>query len=118
LSECQHRYRTGLLRVVEDPRVQVQVVVGLGLVDASRAAAGDRLELVELQAELRCQRLRRDVELLRGQRRQTALVVGDVLRLDETVRHQSPPDFPPACVGSTRLAGPFSGSPPSWNSIS
>ena len=42
----------GRLRVGQDARVQVQVVVGLGLVDVARAAAGDRLELLELQPHL------------------------------------------------------------------
>ena len=53
----------------EDAGVQVEVVVRLGLVDVAGAAARDRLELLELEAELRRERLRRDVELLRGERR-------------------------------------------------
>src|SRR5262249_7204997 len=72
------------LAVGEDARVQVEVVVGLGLMDVARSAAGHRLELVELDPELRRQRLGRDVELLRRQRRETALVVGDF---------HSPPSF-------------------------
>ena len=73
--------------VREDARVQVEVVVGLRLVDVARAAAGDRLELDELEADLGCERLRRRVELLRRQRGQAALVVRDALRLDGGLRH-------------------------------
>ena len=47
----------GRLAVGEDARVQVQVVVGLGLVDVSRTAARHRLELFQLDAELRRERL-------------------------------------------------------------
>ena len=39
-------------RVGENARVQVQVVVRLGLVDVAGAAAGDRLQLLELEVEL------------------------------------------------------------------
>jgi hypothetical protein len=52
------------LRVGEDARVQVEVVVGLRLVDVAGAATGDRLELLELDAELRCERLCGRVQLL------------------------------------------------------
>ena len=66
-------------RVGEDARVQVEVVVGLGLVDVAGAAARDRLELDQLEPDLRRERLRRRVELLRRQRREAALVVRDPL---------------------------------------
>ena len=63
----------------EDPRIEVQVVVRLRLVDVAGAAARDRLELDELVADLRRERLGRRVELLRRQARETALVVRDLL---------------------------------------
>ena len=66
-------------RVGEDPRVQVEVVVRLGLVDVTGAAARDRVELEELVADLRREGLRRGVELLRRQAREAPLVVGDLL---------------------------------------
>src|SRR5204863_9914300 len=101
------------LGVGEDPRVQVQVVVRLGLVDVAGSAAGHRLELLELDPELRRKRLGRDVELLRGQRGEAALVVGDA-------RHQAPP--PGFFVGSSpgvtsawvREPWPSSAPPGTW----
>ena len=69
-------------RVGEDARVQMEVVVGLRLVDVARAAARDRLQLDELEPDLRGERLGRGVELLRGERGEAALVVGDALRLE------------------------------------
>src|SRR5439155_12020669 len=51
--------------------------VRLGLVDVAGAAARDRLDLDELEAHLRRQRLRGRVELLRGQRREATLVIRD-----------------------------------------
>ena len=55
------------------------VVVGLGLVDVARAAAGHDLELDEVEPDLGRERLRGRVELLRRERREAALVVGDRL---------------------------------------
>src|SRR3954463_1661906 len=88
VADRQQRLRSGRLRVREDPRVQVEVVVRFRLVDVTRAAAGDRFELDELEADLRGERLRRRVELLRRQRREATLVVRDLL-------------YPSACGGST-----------------
>ena len=79
VADGHQRVAARLFRVREDARVQVQVVVGLRLVDVTGAAARDPLELDQLDAHLRGERLRRDVELLRGERREAALVVGDGL---------------------------------------
>ncbi len=79
VADRQQRVALGCLGVGEDARVQVEVVVGLGLVDVARAAARDRVELDQLEADARCERLRRRVELLRRQRREAALVVRDAL---------------------------------------
>ena len=57
--------------------IEVEVVVRLGLVDVAGAAAGDRLQLDELEADLGGERLRRGVELFDRQQREAALVVGD-----------------------------------------
>ncbi len=77
VADRHQRVRAGLLRVGEDARVQVQVVVGLRLVDVAGPAAGDRLELLELEPEPRGKRLGRDVELLGRERGEAALVVRD-----------------------------------------
>src|SRR5581483_11071993 len=93
----------GRLAVGEDAGVQVQVVVGLGLVDVAGATAGDRLELLQLEPELRRERLRRGVELLRREGGEAALVVRDL--------HQSPPSLLSrvgCSAGAIRLAGPDS----------
>ena len=52
LQIVSERVRARLLRVREDARVQVEVVVGLRLVDVAGAAARDRLELDQLEAHL------------------------------------------------------------------
>src|SRR5207237_1011383 len=59
-----------------------------GLVDVTGAAARHGLEVDQLQADLRRERLRRRVELLRRERREAALVVRDL-------------PHPSACGGST-----------------
>ena len=79
VADRHEHLAAGRLGVGEDPRVEVEVVVRLRLVDVAGAAAGDRLELHELEPDHRRERLRRAVELLRGQRREAALVVGDSL---------------------------------------
>ena len=78
VADRHQRVAAGRLGVGEDARVQVKVVVGLGLVDVARAAAGDRLQLLQLDPELRRERLGRGVELLGRERSETALVVGDL----------------------------------------
>src|SRR5919204_4644444 len=102
VADRQQRVAARRLRVREDAGVQMEVVVGLRLVDVAGAAAGHRLELDQLQADLRRQRLRRRVELLRGEGRETALVVGDALH-------------PSAGGGSTPgwISGAFSRAPAS-----
>src|SRR5215204_3605711 len=95
VADRHQRIRPGRFPVGQDARVQVEVVVRLRLVDVARAAAGDRVELLELQPDARGQRLRRRVELLCRQRSEAALVVRDL--------HASPP-FP--AVG--RLPGVMS----------
>src|SRR4029078_7850044 len=67
--------------VGEDPRIQVEVVVGLRFVDVPGAAARDRLELDQLVADLRRERLGRGGELFGGEARETPLVVGDLLHV-------------------------------------
>src|SRR5436190_10154200 len=57
----------------------MEVVVRLGLVDVAGAAARDRLQLDELQAHLRRERLRRGVQLLGRERGEATGVVGDAL---------------------------------------
>ena len=47
VADRHERVAPGRFRVGEDARVQVQVVVGLGLVDVACPAARDRLQLVE-----------------------------------------------------------------------
>ena len=86
VADRHQRVGAGRRRVREDPRVQVEVVVRLGLVDVAGAAARDRVELDELVADLRRERLRRGVELLRRQARETPLVVGDLLHGEEPRR--------------------------------
>ena len=100
VADREQRVGPGRLGVGEDPRVQVQVVVRLGLVDVAGAAAGDRLEVGELEAELRRERARGRVELLRRERGEAALVVGDLA-------HQWPArtgSSPGVTSGASRLA--------------
>ncbi len=78
VADRHQRLGAGLLAVGQDPSVQVEVVVGLGLVDVACAAARDCLELVELDVEHRRERLRGRVQLLRRERGEAALVVGDL----------------------------------------
>ncbi len=52
VADRHQRVALGRLGVGEDARVQVQVVVGLGLVDVTGAAAGHRLQLEQLQPDL------------------------------------------------------------------
>ena len=77
VADRHQRVAARRLGVREDAGVQVQVVVRLRLVDVARAAARDRLQLDQLQPHLRREGLRRDVELLRRERREAALVVRD-----------------------------------------
>ena len=77
VADRHQRVRARLLGVGEDARVQVEVVVGLRLVDVAGAAARHGLELDELETHLRRERLRRRVELLRRERGEAALVVRD-----------------------------------------
>src|SRR5581483_10813511 len=77
VADRQQRVAARCPGVGEDARVQVQVVVRLRLVDVARAAARDRLELDELEADPRRERLGRGVELLRRERGEAALVVRD-----------------------------------------
>src|SRR5262249_44540724 len=79
VADREQRVGAGRLGVREDARVEVQVVVGLRLVDVAGAAARDRLDVDELEAHLRRERLRRGVELLRGERGQAPLEVRDAL---------------------------------------
>ena len=62
VANRHQRVRAGLLGVGEDARVQVQVVVGLGLVDVSAPQQVTDSGSTVLQADLRSERLRRDVE--------------------------------------------------------
>src|SRR5690349_647013 len=102
VADRQQRVAASRLGVGEDARVEVQVVVGLGFVDVAGAAAGHRLELDELEADLRRERLRRRVELLRRERGEATLVVRDA-------------SHPSACGGSTPgwISGAFSRTPAS-----
>ena len=77
VADGHERVRAGCLGVGEDARVQVEVVVRLRLVDVAGAAARHGLELDQLEADLRRQRLRGGVELLGRERREAALVVRD-----------------------------------------
>jgi hypothetical protein len=52
VADRHQRVRARGLGVREDARVQVEVVVGLGLVDVAGTAARDRLELLELDPQL------------------------------------------------------------------
>src|SRR3990170_5448407 len=118
VAHRHQRVRSGLLGVGEDARVQVEVVVRLRLVDVAGAAAGDRLELLQLVADLRCERLRRDVQLLRRERGEAALVVRDLL-------HGATPSSvscSPGRYGFGNEPGPYgprsaAAPPPSWCSI-
>src|SRR6185437_5100064 len=78
VADGEQRVRARLRRVAEDARVQVEVEVRLGLVDVARAATGDRLELDELEPDLRREGLRGRVELLGRKGCQAPLVVGDL----------------------------------------
>src|SRR4029078_11322477 len=78
VANRHQRVRARGLGVGEDARVQMKVVVGFACVNVAGAAARDRLELVELDPELWRERLRGGVELLRGERREAALVVADL----------------------------------------
>ncbi len=77
IADGEQRVAAGRSRVGEDARIQVEVVVGLGLVDVAGAATGDRLELLELQPDPGRKCAGRDVELLGRERGEAALVVGD-----------------------------------------
>src|ERR1700737_2838268 len=79
VADRQQGVCAGRLCVGEDPRVQVQVVVRLRLVDVAGAAAGDRFQLLELETDLRRERTRGRVQFLRGERCEAALVVRDLL---------------------------------------
>src|SRR5262249_27212912 len=81
VADRHQRVAAGGLGVREDPGVEVEVVVRLGLVDVAGAAARDGLELDQLIPDLRRQRTGGDVELLRGQGREASLVVGDLLHV-------------------------------------
>src|SRR5436190_748179 len=102
VAHRQQRVAACRLRVRKDPRVEVQVVVGLRLVDVAGAAARHALQLDELQADLRRERLRRRIELLGGEGGEAALVVGDA-------------SHPSAGGGSTPgwISGAFSRAPAS-----
>ena len=76
----------------------MEVVVRLRLVDIAGAAACDRLELDQLEPDLRRKRLRRGVELLRRERREAALVVRDR-------SHASTPS--PGGSGAGNESGPY-----------
>src|SRR5207253_3269089 len=99
------------LGIGQDPRVQVKVVVRLGLVDVARSAARDRLQLDELEPQLRREGLRRGVELLRRERSQTARVVRDAVH--PSAGGGSPPGWisgadsrtPASSVNSIRPSG-------------
>ena len=65
-----------LLGLAEDARVQVQVVLGLRLVDVAGAAAREAGDVDQLDAELLGDRARRGVELLLREAGQAAGVVG------------------------------------------
>ncbi len=78
VADRHQRLVAGRLGIGQDARVQMQVVVRLGLVDVAGAAAGDRLELVQLDAEPRRERFRRGVQLLGRKRREATRVVGDL----------------------------------------
>ena len=100
----------GRLRVREDARVQVEVVVRLRLVDVAGAAARHRLELDELEADARRERLRRGVELLRRHRREAALVIGDALQALRGA-HASPSSFSPGRYGRGNEPGAYGSRP-------
>src|SRR4029453_141950 len=78
VADRHQRVGAGLLAVGQDPGVQVEVIVGLRLMDVSGAAAGDGLQLLELDPKFGRQRLGRNVELLRRERGEAPLVVGDL----------------------------------------
>ena len=96
VADRHQRVSPGGLRVREDASVQVEVVVGLGLVDVARSAARDRVELLQLDPELGRERAGGDVELLRRQRGEAALVVGDP--------HASAPPSGSGCPCSRRAS--------------
>ena len=107
VADRHQRVAAGRLGVGEDARVQVDVVVGLGLVDVAGAGARHAcVSSIELEADLRRERLRRDVELLRRQARETALVVGDLLhgRDPSLLRSARPPVPPRGGTGARRSA--------------
>src|SRR5215207_4697177 len=81
VADRHERVGARRLRVRQDARIQVEVVVRLRLVDVAGAAARDRLEVDQLEPDLRRERLRRGVELLRRQRGEAALVVRDLLHV-------------------------------------
>src|SRR5438270_5891133 len=102
VADRQQFVRARRLGIREDARVEVKVVVRLRLVDVARAAARDRVQLDELEADARRERLRRGVQLLRRQRGEATLVVRNSLHSVSSGRY-----------GFGNEPGPY-GSPPSW----